>query len=221
MVIQIQTSFTPKKIPTALPTAQRIGGHGVNLFSILALFIFFAAIGLAVSVFFYKSRLVQRIAALDASLVQAKKSFDPEFIAEASALNARIEGARELLNAHRSLSPLFDILEKKTLESVRFQNFHFSAEGGRDAAIGMIGQAKSFNSVALQSDVFGAEPSFKDPIFSDFSLDERGNVLFNFKTTVDPKLLLYRETLLGERSGETTPVDSLDASGGAPSSDNP
>ncbi|HBV01431.1 MAG TPA: hypothetical protein DEF00_03510 [Candidatus Taylorbacteria bacterium] len=67
----------------------------------------------------------------------------------------------------------------------------------------MTGQAKSFNSVALQSDVFGTERSFKDPIFSNFSLNERGDVIFNFQTTVDPKLLLYRETILGKDDSDT------------------
>ena len=76
----------------------------------------------------------------------------------------------------------------------------------------MTGQAKSFNSVALQSDVFGTERSFKDPIFSNFSLNERGDVIFNFQTTVDPKLLLYREIVLGRESldavGEAQEADS-------------
>lgn len=203
MPIQIQTSFIPKKTPSALPTSQGIGGRSINLFFVLAILVFFVVIGLAVSVFFYKSYLIKSIAELDASLLQAKKSFDPEFIAEASLLNARIEGAKELLNSHRALSPLFDILEKKTLESVRFQDFHFNAEGKREVTVGMTGQAKSFNSVALQSDVFGTERSFKDPIFSNFSLNERGDVIFNFQTTVDPKLLLYRETILGKDDSDT------------------
>lgn len=203
MPIQIQTPFIQKKIPTALPTAQGISGRSIHVFSILALLVFFIIIGLAVSEFFYKSYLIKSIAGLDASLLQAKKSFDPEFIAEASKLNAKIEGAKTLLNSHRALSPLFDILEKKTLESVRFQDFHFSAEGKREVTFGMIGQAKSFNSVALQSDVFGAERSFKDPVFSNFSLNERGDVIFNFQTTVDPKSLLYRETMLGKDGSNT------------------
>lgn len=201
MVIQIQTSFTQKKIPTALPTTQGTGGRSFNALSIFALLAFFVVIGLAVTVFFYKARLIRVIAELDASLLQAKKSFDPGFIAEASRFNTRIEAARELLNSHRALSPLFDILEKKTLENVRFRDFHFTA-GGREVMMGMTGQAKSFNSVALQSDVFGAEDSFKDPVFSNFSLNEDGDVIFNFQTTVDPKLLLYRATLLGKEGSD-------------------
>lgn len=211
MAIQIQTSFISPKTPAVLSVPRAMGGRRVNLFFFFALLVFFGVLGLSVTVFFYKSRLIETITRLDASLIQAKKSFDPEFVAEVSRLRARIEGAKELLLSHRALSPLFDILEEKTLKSVRFQNFHFSAGNGRDITIGMIGEAKSFNSIALQSDVFGVERSFKDPVFSDFSLDESGNVIFNFKTAIDPKLLLYRETLLGTASGKDTAGGAQDA----------
>src|SRR3990167_3202010 len=130
MAIQIQTSFIPQKAGGALSVSHAIGGRSVNLFFILALLVFAAVLSLSAAVFFYKSRLIQTIARLDASLVQAKKSFDPEFVAEVSRLNARIEGAKELLLSHRAPSPLFDILEEKTLKNVRFQNFHFSAGTG-------------------------------------------------------------------------------------------
>lgn len=203
MIFQPQPLFIPKKTPAILSPTQRVGGRNVNLFAILAFLVFFATAGFGAFVFFYKSALVKTITDMDASLVLARKSFDPEFIAEASRLNARIEGAERLLANHRALSPLFDILEGKTLESVRFRDFNFNALGEKEIVVGMAGQAKSFNAVALQSDVFGEERSFKDQIFSNFSLDEQGDVTFNFKTTVDAKLLLYRETLLTSLDPET------------------
>lgn len=190
------------KAPTTLPTSSGLGSWRVNLLAILAFLVFFSSTSFAVFVFFYKSHIIKTIAELDASLVLARKSFDPEFIAEASRLDARIESARMLLKTHRALSPLLDLLEKKTLESVRFQDFTFNGRNGDDITVGMTGEAQGFNAVALQSDVFGAERSFKDPVFSNFSLDEEGNVIFNFQTTVDPKLFLYGETLLGSADSE-------------------
>lgn len=192
-----------------LPIASGVRGRSVNLLAILALLVFFASIGFATYVFFYKSHLIKTIADLDASLVLARKSFDPEFIALASRLDARLESARKLMNSHRAFSPLFDILEKRTLEDVRFKDFLFNVAEGREPTFSMEGQAKSFNAVALQSDIFGAERSFTDPVFSNFSLDEEGNVIFNFQTTLDPKLLLYRETLISvkeEGVEETAPT---------------
>ncbi|MDO8594715.1 MAG: hypothetical protein Q7R93_04360 [bacterium] len=212
MVIQLQTSFIPKKSPMIAPPTVGFGGHTINLFAVIGLIVFFLAAGLAATVFFYRAYLVQTIGDMDTSLAAAKKSFEPEFIDKASRLNFRIMGAKELLDTHRALSPLFDILEKKTLESVRFQDFNFSVIGGSEISLLMTGQAKSFNAVALQSDVFGTEPSFKDPIFSNFNLSENGDIIFNFRTTIDAKLLRYRETVLGAtKSSDTTDMESSKA----------
>ena len=221
MLVQPQTSFIPRKTPTAFPAASGVGGR-FNVLAILAFLVFLASVGFAAFAFFYKSHLVKTIAELDASLVLARKSFDPEFIAEASRLDARIEGARTLLGTHRALSPLFDLLEKKTLENVRFQDFNFNAQDGNEVIVGMAGEAKSFNAVALQSDVFGAERSFKNPVFSNFSLNEQGDVIFDFQAVVDSKLLSYSETLLAAKGvAEDTEAETFDASGTVPSGDSP
>lgn len=215
MVVQFHTSFIPKKVPVITPPTSGVGGRSVNLFTMIALIIFFLTVGLAAAVFFYKSYVVRAIVAMDTALAAAKKSFEPEFIEEASRLNARIEGARELLHRHRALSPLFDVLEKKTLESVRFRNFNFTAQNEREIELAMTGEARSFNAVALQSDVFGAERFFRDPVFSNFTLNESGDVIFNFKTVIEPELLLYREAVLpasardGEVSGAPLGDDEL------------
>lgn len=202
MVIQLQTSFIPKKPPVMAGTAPGAGGRSFNVLGIVAGSVFSLAVVLSGTVFFYKAHLVRSISAMDAELAKARKSFEPEFIEEASRLNARIVAARELLNNHRALSPLFDTLEKKTLQAVRFQDFSFNALDNREATLSMTGQARSFNAVALQSDVFGAERAFRDPVFSNFTLNERGDVVFNFKTTVDAALLRYRETVLGSQTEE-------------------
>ncbi len=214
MPIQIQTSFIPKKAPTFAPPTSGVGGRSVNIFAIIAFSVFFLIVGLSAGVFFYKSHLISSIESKDIALAAAKKSFEPAFVAKAVRLSSRIESARGLLNTHRALSPLFDILEEKTLKSVRFQDFNFSFTKEHEPSIVMTGQAKSFNSVALQSDVFGAEHSFKDPVFSNFNLNERGDVIFNFKTTIDPKLLLYREVLLNSKTEATKDVkEDFDISG--------
>lgn len=211
MVIQLQTAFTPKKPSVISPPASVTGERAFNLLGMVSVGIFSLVAAISAVVFFYKAHLVRAVLDMDTALAAAKKSFEPEFIEEASRLNIRIKAARELLNTHRTLSPLFGILEKKTLESVRFQDFNFNAMDNRDATLSMIGQAKSFNAVALQSDVFGSERAFKDPVFSNFTLNERGDVVFNFKTSIDSALLRYRETVLKSASeGEVSEENKAD-----------
>lgn len=197
MVTQFQTSFVPKKAPVMMPPMPGLGGRSVHFLAIAAIIFFCATAALAAAAFFYQSHLVRSIEKMDAALAAAKKSFEPEFIEAASRLGARIDGARELLHRHRALSPLFDILEKKTLENVRFRNFDFTAENEQSIELSMTGEARSFNAVALQSDVFGAERAFKDPVFSNFTLNESGDVVFNFTAVIDQELLRYRETVIG------------------------
>ncbi len=177
-------------------------GRTVNLFAVVGIIIFLITAGLAASVFIYRNFLISDIKRMDTELAAAKKSFEPEFVDEAARLGNRIESIKSILASHRALSPVFDILEKKTLESVRFADFTFDAKG-KEALLSMSGQAKSFNAVALQSDVFGGERYFKNPVFSNFSLNDKGDVTFNFQTMIDPQLLLYRESVLGGSATST------------------
>lgn len=195
MVVQFQTAFIPKKGQVIAPPTVGFG-KSVNLFGIIALCIFLVTAGLAATVYFYKGYLISSIGDMDGELARARKSFEPEFIDAAARLNARIEAAQELLNSHRAVSPVFDVLEKKTLESVRFKDFNFTAAPGGLVTVSMTGEAKSFNAVALQSDVFGTERSFRDPVFANFNLNDSGDVIFNFTATVNPDLILYRETVI-------------------------
>lgn len=203
MVIQLQTSFIPKRPQVLSSAAPPLGGKSMNLFAIIAVVIFLLTVILAAGVFFYRGHLIRTIAGLDAKLAAAKKSLEPEFINEASRLYSRIEATKELFALHTAPSSLFNILEKKTLESVRFRDFSFDAHTEQEMTLSMTGEAKSFNAVALQSDVFGAEPAFLNPVFSNFNLNEQGDVVFNFKAAFDPARLRYRETVIASQPTES------------------
>jgi len=208
MVVQFQTSFIPKKASMIAAPAQGLRGRNINVFALIALIVFFLTAGLAAFVFFSKLHLITVITKMDTELAAAKKKFEPEFVDVASRLDARIKGAQELINNHSAISPLFDILEKKTLENVRFKDFNFTV-GDKKVTLAMTGQARSFNAVALQSDVFGTERSFQNPVFSSFTLDDGGDVLFNFRTELDPNLLLYRETVIGASKGTESDEENV------------
>jgi len=62
--------------------------------------------------------------------------------------------------------------------------------------IKMSGAAIGYRSVALQSDLFTKSKSFIDPIFSNLTLDNSGNVLFNLDFTVDPTFINYQNIIL-------------------------
>ncbi|PIQ68231.1 MAG: hypothetical protein COV91_05230 [Candidatus Taylorbacteria bacterium CG11_big_fil_rev_8_21_14_0_20_46_11] len=206
-MIQLQTSFVPKKsyLPTTAPEARF--GRTINVFAVVSIVVFLAVALLAAVTFFYRGALISEITAMDTDLVKAEKNFEPEFVDTAVRLHKRIESVKTLLGNHRSISPLFDILEKKTLEQVRFQGMALNSSEA-EITLSMTGEAKSFNSVALQSDVFGGEQYFQNPVFSNFTLSEKGDVIFNFKTNVDPSILRYQENILRASASATSGTDT-------------
>jgi hypothetical protein len=178
-------------------------GRSVNIVLLISILVFLLTTGLAGGVFVYRKHLLNTIAAKDVELAEAKKSFEPDFVEEAARLSKRIEAIKSLLAAHITIAPLFEALEKKTLETVRFRDFSLDAKG-LVPALTMTGEARSFNAVALQSDIFGSDRYFKNPVFSNFTLSELGNVQFSFHTSIDPALLLYSTTVLGAAASPDT-----------------
>jgi hypothetical protein len=88
------------------------------------------------------------------------------------------------------------------MESVR--NTKFSYDLGTDANanidIKMSGMATGYRSVALQSDLFAQNKNIIDPVFSNLTLDNSGNVLFDLEFSVNPAFVNYKQTLLTTES---------------------
>ena len=67
----------------------------------------------------------------------------------------------------------------------------------------MSGQAIGYRSIALQSDLFTTRDegkNFIDPVFSNLTLDAKGNVLFDLEFSVDPSFVDYKQMLSTEES---------------------
>ncbi|MFC1720702.1 hypothetical protein ACFLY0_00690 [Patescibacteria group bacterium] len=189
---QPQQSFVPKKPITAQRKVKKASG---GLFFGISLIIFILAAGSAGSVYFYELYLEKKVENMRTSLERAKEAFEPSLILELKNLDARIKSAENILNNHIAFSEFFTLLEKDTLKTVRFNNFDYSVDGTGEINIRLSGEAKSYSSVALQSDIFGESKFIKNPIFSDLSLDDGGNVTFNVTADVDQELVLYSKSL--------------------------
>lgn len=189
---KFQSSFIPKG-PIASTVASLSTGQKTrekNLFSFLALVIFIISVFLAVGIFGYKFYLKYRIDKMGADLEEARATLEPEAIRELTRLDNRIISTQELVAKHHVLSPLFEFLEVSTPKTVRFSNFRYSmTEKGLE--LSMKGEARGYTALALQADIFSKSEYFKDSIFSDLNLNEKGDVNFSFKTIVDPSLVSY------------------------------
>jgi nitrate reductase NapE component len=189
---KFQSSFIPKgplvSTGTSISPGQKKEARSFLAF--LAFVIFTISVLLALGVFGYKFYLQYRIGQMGSDLEKAQLVLQPETISELTRLNNRIISAENLISRHRILTPLFAFLETSTLKNVRFSDFSYS-QSERGLELSMHGEARGYAALALQADIFSKSKYFKEVVFSDLNLDEKGDVIFSFKAIVDRDLLSY------------------------------
>jgi hypothetical protein len=198
---KFQTSFIPKKPIVSSP---RSASSSINLFSLIATVLFVAALALSGGVFFYKGLVAKEIEKDKITLERAKDAFEPELIEEIIRLDTRLETSKSLLASHLAVTPFFDFLSTVTLRSVRFRDFSFSYLAADKIRVDMKGQAQSYASVALESDLLNSQKYLKDTILSDMTLEPTGSVSFRVSTTIDPSLLSYAANLVEVEGNQGT-----------------
>jgi len=198
----IQSSFIPKK--TVAEVAPQRRRRSAGILSILAIGVFVLSLLAAGGVFFYERYVADSITAKEETLNRAREAFELDLIRELSRTDKKINAAGDLLDKHTALSRLFELIERDTLKTVRFEDLSYE-EDENGVHVQMTGEAVSFSSIALQSDQFGKNRSIKDPIFSDLNLDAEGNVTFTFTATIVPDILRYSAgAVLGENAQADT-----------------
>jgi hypothetical protein len=192
---KFQSSFIPKGPVTSSGVAnlsQKPTSRG--LFSFLATIIFVLSLIAGVVVFGYNFYLTSNIAKMGNDLTTAKASLDPYTINQISRLNSRIISTQTLLSSHVVLSPLFDFLENSTLKSLRWTNFNYGMT--KDGLqLMMQGQARGYSALALQADIFNKTKYIKSPLFTNLTLDDKGNVTFIFSAILDPSIVSYKKSI--------------------------
>jgi len=202
------TSFIPKKPIQTSAKGGKLNKKGMGIFSLLTVVIFIATIVAAGGVFFYEITLSATKESQVANLQKVSKSFDTEFISQATRLNDRLLGVKGLLNDHTSPSQIFSLFEEYTLKTVRFSNLNYSLVDDGTIRVSASGVASGFQSIVLQSDEYGKSGFLRDVIFSGLQPNESGTINFSFESTLDPQLILYRNSLvpINESAKNTTDI---------------
>ncbi len=185
---QIQTtSFIPK---TRL-TSSTYQARGFGLGILISLLLLVVSGGLFGGVYFYRQSLQKEIDGMISSLEKAKKAFEPNLAVELGQLTSLINGAKSLLPQHGNISEVFKFINANTLSDVRFSDFKYIAsDKGISAAL--VGEAKSYTTVALQAKLFEESDFIDRAMFSNFNLKEGGKVGFNVEIIFKPSLLVYK-----------------------------
>jgi len=188
-----QTSFIPKR---PILNEQVRASHSLGIFSVIAIFIFLTMILATGALYLYQGVLGKKINSMQNALALAKNRFEPAKITQLQVLDKRLKASGEVLRGHVSVSPIFQALEAITMKTIRYTKFDYvlgEKKGGAD--IKLSGIAVGYRSVALQSDLFAKNKNLIDPVFSNLTLDERGNVIFDLEFSVDQSFINYSAML--------------------------
>lgn len=194
---QFTTTFIPKKPLTApVSNEARPVSRPIGLLSSLAWVIFFITLLLAGGVYFWKGYQEKNLVLLSDSVKKIEKTFEPELVTELQALDRQLKNGSTLIKNHTVVSPIFDLLETATLQSVKFTKFDVVVDDIKGVTVKMSGEADGYRSIAQQSDIFGANSYLKDAIFSNFFLNPKGQISFDVSFGVRPDFVDFEKAPL-------------------------
>lgn len=193
------TSFIPKRPVSSEPVSASHRSRTVGLLSFVAVIVVIATILAYGAVYLYEIRLKGQKVKIENSIDGARDGLGTEFVTDMKRLSARIEGVKSLLKSHIVVSPIFDALQETTLRSVQYKSFGYAITTDTTTKTQMVkvdlaGTAKSYATIALQSDAFSQNELIKNPVFSDLTVDEKtGRVGFKLTFNVTPTDLSYQK----------------------------
>lgn len=204
---RFNTSFIPKQtLSQAAPASTPRVSHAAGPRSwgmLLTFVVFIIAVLISGGLLAYRWYLSNDIENMLQTLDNERQAFQPALIKELVRLDTRINSAQAILAGHLAPSRLMELLEDTTLSSVRFTDFTYASISANQIAVELSGTARSFESVALQSDVFGGNEHFRSPVFSGIDLDESGSVVFKVSMNVSPDLLRYADTVVAAPASQS------------------
>jgi hypothetical protein len=190
---KFQTSFIPKT-PIVSGSSSFTGGAkvSVNILGTFVVLFFITSILASVGVFGFTYYLKSQIESSNTALSEARAAFDSSENKNILLVSDQLKSIRVLLTNHKVVSPLFQILEKETLPTVKLTSFVFNRDaisGGVFVNIKM--EAQNYASLAQQSKLFIESKAFKSIDFSGATLTDVGTVETTIKAMINPDITLY------------------------------
>lgn len=192
-----QTSFIPKKPMVKEHTS---APRPIGFLTIIAMFVLLTVLVVTGGLYFYKGLSARNITKMQSDLEVAKNRFEPSKITELQVLDNRLTASEEILSQHAAISPIFESLSAITMKSVRYTKFtyDFVSTPAPKVNVKMSGITAGYSNLALQSDLFARNKNFIDPVFSNLTLNDAGNVVFDLDFSVDPSFINYKSMLLAK-----------------------
>ncbi len=191
----IQTSFIPKRSLVPKGFESRAGSFA-GLFLVISIIIFVTTGVTFAGAYFYKIQISKKISVLEDSLDTQSDALKSEIVSleDLARFDKKLTISSALLDRHVSARPLLKLLSDNTLKTVRFRNLtaKFLDSGGVE--IRMSGEARSFNSIALQSKAFADTKRLSNIVFSNLNVGRDNAVVFDFSAKLKEPFSLYVKT---------------------------
>ncbi len=195
---QIPTSFIPKRPVSTEPV--RTSAPKSKMVSIISFLAVIAVIATGLSyggVYLWGTQLASQKIKTDTEINDARNGIGTDFLATMKRLDARISGVQALLGKHIVVTPIFQALQDTTLRNVQYKTFTYAfvpdpKTKGTLVEVTLTGTAKSYSTIALQSDAYTKSSLIRNPIFSNLTVDDKTNAIsFKLVFTVLPSALSY------------------------------
>lgn len=207
------TSFIPKRPVSTDAVSAPKKSRSVGILSLLATIVVIATVVSFAGVYLYQRQLDSQKINTQKEVEDAKDDIGSDFLTDMKELNARIEGVKDLINTHIVVSPIFSALEETTLRSIQYKTFKYDfvidpVSKAKMVEVSLTGVAKSYETIALQSDAFIKAPLIKNPVFSGLTVDEKvGTIDFILMFNVLPEDLSFQKFVSGlEQATVVTPT---------------
>ncbi len=199
----LKTSFIPK-IPVGIARAPMKVKEPFNLLYFIGTTLFILSVVVSLGFLIGKNILANMIGKQKAELTTKTSLFDHTLTEELSNLKTRMDSGEMLLKNHVALSSLFNVLQKDTLKTIQLKDFVYGVTAD-NRTVALKGEARNYAGLALQADSLTKEKNMQNPVFSDITLDDHGNVTFSFKATVLPPMISYEQKLSTVSPGPVNP----------------
>jgi hypothetical protein len=203
-----QTSFIPKKPIISNTTSSGGGSSTTSISMVVSVFILVVMLLAFGGLYVYKNfYLLKNKEALSANLFKIRDSFNKDTITELETFDKRTSVAKQILDGHIVLSPLFEKINELTLSSIQYTKFEHKVNNNLFIVM-MSGIARDYKSIAIQADIFNADKGqvFKDVIFSNLTKDKNNYVTFDVEFNVDSSLLSYSNNITNSPTETPAPA---------------
>lgn len=210
MANQFETSFIPQQPILKVEGSSSKRRETTNFALILAVILFFIALGVSVGTYFYRVQVEKRVLDAGQRLADAEKLFNIDEISTYKHIDTRLTTAKQLVDAHVIFSVVLDLLETSAAQNIGLTSFGFT-QGSKDYMISLSGQAPSYAAVYFQSEAWRAmRPMVTHVEISGMNLNgQTGVVGFSAAITIDPSYLNFSRVLDAQKRAATPQVSSV------------